>query len=203
MSVLERRKVLVLNKNWQPISAITLRDALTKLFPETGAPKARIIEPESYSVMTWDDWSKLRPTMDEEVLRSGNVMFRIPEIILLSNYDKQPMKEVHFSRRNLYIRDNLTCQYCGKQPGTEDLSIDHVIPKSKGGKSTWDNCVIACTDCNFRKADKTLKAANMKLLKTPEKPKLAMFRIDGRVKPVKSWKQFIDLSYWSVGIDET
>ena len=184
MSVLERRKVLVLNKNWQPISAITLRDALTKLFPETGTPKARIIEPESYSVMTWDDWSKLRPTMDEEVLRSGNVMFKIPEIILLSNYDKQPMQSVHFSRRNLYIRDNMTCQYCGAQPGSEDLSIDHVVPKSKGGKSTWENCVLACVDCNFKKADKTLKAANMKLRTVPKQPAMKLFSVKGIAKPV-------------------
>ncbi len=204
MSVLTRRKVLVLNKNWQPVSAVSLKKAIKLLFPmkANGTPKARIIEPDSYQTFSWEDWSKLKPEIDEEQLRAGNYSFKIPEIILLSNYDKQIRQEVHFSRRNLYKRDELTCQYCGKQPGIMGCNIDHVIPRSKGGQSSWENCVLSCIECNSRKANRTPKEAHMKLLRQPVKPNLSNFKVDGYVKPIKSWSAFISESYWSVGLDD-
>ncbi len=204
MSVLAKRKVLVLNKNWQPVSAVSLKKAIKLLFPvkANGTPKARIIEPESYQTFSWDDWSKLRPEIDEEQLKAGKYSFKIPEIILLSDYDKQVRQEVHFSRRNLYKRDELTCQYCGKQPGVGNLNIDHLLARSKGGQSTWENCVLSCIDCNSRKADKSLREANMKLLRQPTKPKLTNFKIDGYVQPIKSWSNFVDHSYWNIQLDK-
>lgn len=203
MSVLTKRKVLVLNKNWQPVSAVSLKKAIKLLFPvkANGTPKARIIEPESYQTFSWEDWSKFRPSIDEEQLKAGRYSFRIPEIILLSDYDKQVRQEVHFSRRNLYKRDEMTCQYCGKRPGINGLNVDHVLPRSKGGESSWTNCVLSCIDCNSRKANRTPKEAHMKLLKQPVKPNLTSFKIDGYVKPIKSWEAFISHSYWNVQLD--
>ena len=80
---------------------------------------------------------------------------RVPEVVALAGYDRLPEAAVAFSRRNIFKRDHYTCQYCGVQPGTEELTIDHVIPRSQGGTSTWENCVLACVACNKQKADRT------------------------------------------------
>ena len=74
---------------------------------------------------------------------------------MLAEYDRLPTAAVSFSRRNIFKRDHWTCQYCGRQPGGDELTIDHVVPRSQGGVSTWENCVLACIDCNKRKADRT------------------------------------------------
>lgn len=204
MSVLAQQRCLVLNKGWAPISTVPLRRAIIMLFTkhEDGVPKARIIEPDSYQVMTWDDWSKLRPKATDETIQAGNIAFRVPEVILLSRYDKLPRPKIHFSRRNLYKRDEYTCQYCGCQPGSSELTIDHVLPKAQGGKSTWENCVLACIGCNSRKADRTPQQAHMKLAKEPHKPHLNMFKLDGMTKPIKSWEQFLGEAYWSVELKD-
>ncbi len=95
---------------------------------------------------------------------------RVPEVIALTDYDRLPMAAVTFSRRNIFKRDHYTCQYCGAQPGSEELTIDHVVPRSQGGVSTWENCVLACMACNKRKADRTPEQARMRLRKKPVRP---------------------------------
>lgn len=201
--ILTNKKCLVLNKNWTPVGTVTLQRAIIMLFSEydDGMPKARIIEPETYQTFTWSDWSKLRPLMTDEKIAASNVYFKIPEIILLSRYEKLPKPKAHFSRRTLYKRDKMKCQYCGCTPGSEELTIDHVIPRSQGGGTTWENCVLCCVDCNRKKADKTPKQANMKLLKEPKKPDMSVFRFD-TIKPVKSWEAFLGEAYWNVGIGD-
>lgn len=194
MSALTHQRCLVLNKGWAPISTVPLKRAIIMLFAE----KARIIEPESYATFTWEDWSRLRPENADEAIYSANLSFRIPEIILLENYDKMPRPKVHFSRRNLYKRDNMTCQYCGKTPGSSELNIDHIIPRSKGGTSTWENCVLSCIPCNSRKANRTPEQAGMRLRKVPKKPTMDMFKVGGLTKPIKSWEAFLGEAYWNV-----
>jgi 5-methylcytosine-specific restriction endonuclease McrA len=165
-----------------------------------GVVKARIIEPDSYATFTWEEWSELQPLVTDEHIAGANMHFRIPEIILLSRYEKLPKPKAHFSRRTIYKRDKLTCMYCGAQPGSEELSIDHVVPRAQGGQTTWENCVLSCVDCNRRKADKTPKQAGMKLLKEPKKPSTHLFRFD-TTKPVKSWAAFIGTAFWNVELD--
>lgn len=194
--------VLVLNKGWQPIGTVTLQRAIIMLFStyienNKEKPKATIIEPGTYQEMTWEMWSELKPAATDEVIHTANVAFRIPEIILLKRYEKLPQPKVHFSRRTLYKRDNYTCQYCGKKPGSEELTVEHVIPKAQGGQTTWENTVLACVDCNRKKANRTPKQAGMKLLSVPKKPKAAMFKCDF-LKPVKSWEAFLGTAYWNV-----
>lgn len=202
-AILTTKKVLVLNKNWTPVGTVTLERAITMLFStyDDNVPKARIIEPESYQTFTWEDWSRLKPLATDEKIASANLHFKIPEIILLSRYEKLPKPKAHFSRRTLYKRDKMTCQYCGCQPGSEELTIDHVVPRAHGGLTTWENCVLACVDCNRKKADKTVKQAKMTLLKEPKKPDEKFFRYDV-VKPVKSWEAFLGEAYWNVGIGD-
>jgi 5-methylcytosine-specific restriction endonuclease McrA len=202
-AILTSKKCLVLNKNWTPVGTVTLQRAIIMLFSEydDGTPKAKIIEPDTYQTFTWEDWSKFKPLATDESIAAANVAFKIPEIILLSRYEKLPKPKVHFSRRTLYKRDKMTCQYCGAQPGSEELTIDHVTPRAQGGLTTWENCVLACVECNRKKADRTPKQARMKLLSEPKKPDLNSFRYD-TIRPVKSWESFIGTAYWSVPLGD-
>lgn len=201
----ERRKCLVLNKNWAPIETKSLRDALTTVFScyKDGQPKASIIDPSTYETFTWEDWSKLRPAEGEDRIIGANCFLRVPEIIKLNRFEKMPRSthSPHFSRRTLYKRDEMRCQYCGKRPGSEELTIDHIIPSSRGGGTTWENTVLACVECNSRKANRTPEEANMKLLKKPTKPKANLIRFDS-YKPIKSWEQFLGAAYWSVTLSD-
>jgi 5-methylcytosine-specific restriction endonuclease McrA len=201
---LAKRRVLVLNKTWSPVGVISAQRAIAMLFATyaatrehpQGQPKALVVDPDNYSTFNWSDWSELKPENDKDVIRSAKKAFRIPEVIVLTRYDKLPTHKVTFSRRTIYKRDGFTCQYCGATPGSEELTIDHVTPRSKGGQTTWMNCVLACLKCNTKKADKTLRECGMKLLREPFKPKYQLFK-DGGVL-CKSWKKFISEVYWSI-----
>ena len=102
-----------------------------------------------------------------------NGKFRLPEIIKLSSYVMLPFCEVVLSRKNIYLRDNFTCQYCHKKGGT--LTIDHIIPRSRGGGETWDNMVVCCGRCNNRKGDQTLEEAGIKLKGMPYRPSSTLY----------------------------
>ena len=163
--VLER-PTLVLNRSWQPINVATVERALVMLWNES----ARVVDPSDFRLYDWADWSQLRPAEGELFIQAVSMRLRVPEVITLTGYDRLPSAAVTFSRRNVFKRDHYTCQYCGLQPGTEELSIDHVIPRSQGGTSTWENCVLACVACNKRKADRTPQQARMKLRRPPVRP---------------------------------
>ena len=100
----------------------------------------------------------------------GTAQPRAPEVICLAHYDRLPGAAVTFSRRNVAKRDHHTCQYCGAQPGAEAITIDHVVPRSQGGASSWTNCVAACIRCNALKADRTPEQAGMKPRRRPVRP---------------------------------
>jgi len=203
MSVLTQNRCLVLNKSWTPVGTVPLQRAIIMLFStyKNGDPKARIIDHESYQTFTWDDWSKLKLRINDDALQGSNVVFRVPEVILLSKYNKLPQPKVHFSRRNLFKRDGMLCQYCCKKFKSDELTIDHVEPKSFGGKSSWENCVLACVACNSFKANRTPVQAGMKLRKPAKKPHMRIVRYD-TLKPVKSWEAFLGEAYWNVGIGD-
>lgn len=221
--LLEQRKVLVLNKSWQAINIIPLESAIKKLCTpyKNGEPKARIIDClNDFQTMTWFDWSQIHPRSDlcskckrildkdqiidnkckvcdiqmgEEGIKSSKDIFRIPTVIQLTRYDKLPTPKIHYNRRAIYKRDNYQCQYCGKK----GENIDHVIPKSHGGKTDWTNVVLSCVNCNARKGARTPEEANMKLLKQPKKPKYNL-GFDGVI--IKDWENFISEIYWNVSI---
>ena len=138
------RKVLVLNRSWQAIGVITLEKALQKVFSTyvDGTPKARIIDcVHDFKLMSWEDWSKVKPAEDEEGIRTPNSIFRIPEIIIYTRYDKLPQQKVHYNRRQIYHRDANRCQYCGFRKPNNELSLDHVVPKCLGGSNDTSNLV--------------------------------------------------------------
>lgn len=189
--------VLVLNRNWQPINVCTAKRAIKLVASEydCGTPKARVIncDDKSFQTMEWSDWSDLRPKEDGSGLQCVDLILRVPEVIVLSKYDGYPVNKVHFSRRMLYKRDEYTCQYCGCKPKSSELTLDHVQPKSRGGKTKFDNCVLACVECNSFKADRTPEEAKMKLLRKPKRPQQNLLKGDYRVE---SWEQFLGAAYW-------
>jgi 5-methylcytosine-specific restriction endonuclease McrA len=188
---------LVLNRNWQPVNVATVARALTLLWNES----ARVVDPADYRLYTWADWAKLRPDEGERFIQAVRLRLRVPEVIVLAEYDRLPTAAVSFSRRNVFKRDHWACQYCGGQPGGEDLTIDHVLPRSQGGTSTWQNCVLACIGCNKRKTDRTPHQAGMRLHKVPVRPTWKPIYARDSVR-IESWSKFISETYWNVPLEK-
>lgn len=201
MSLLFKKRCLVLNKSWTAVGVISLQRAITILCGE----KAKIIDggAGSFQLYTWDEWALLIPAENEEVINSAHNSYRIPEIILLTDYDKIPSPRVHFSRSTIFKRDNYTCQYCGKKVCKDTGTIDHIIPRAQGGITSWTNCILACTLCNSQKADRRPEQAfrsdkhknwcgpsPMRLLSVPKKPKFSLLKCDKDTLP-PSWKNFM------------
>lgn len=169
--------VLILNRFFMAVRVIDVRRAFTLLCRDC----AEVIEMEdgtpfqSYDFESWCELSELT-AMDkqpgEEYLKTVRLELRVPRILRLTRFEKMPTQTVRFNRKNLFARDDNTCQYCGKQGSSSQLSMDHVIPRAHGGRTSWDNIVCCCLRCNGRKGGRTPKEANMKLLRQPGKPKV-------------------------------
>jgi 5-methylcytosine-specific restriction endonuclease McrA len=188
-----KRPALVLNRNWQPVSVATVARALVMLWNQT----ARVVDPLDYQLYTWADWSRLRPSADEPFIQAVQFRLRVPEVMTLDEYDRLPTAAVSFSRRNVFKRDHWTCQYCGVQPGGAELTIDHVVPRAQGGASTWENCVLACIDCNKRKADRTPRQAGMTLRRMPVRPAWKPLYAHDSLR-IAGWSKFVSETYWNV-----
>lgn len=191
------RPTLVLNRSWQPVGVATVSRSLVLLWNDS----ARVVDPHDYQLYTWADWSRLIPRDEEPFIQAVRMRLRVPEVISLTKYDRIPTNAVTFSRRNIYKRDRTTCQYCGIQPGTEELTIDHVNPRAQGGTSTWENCVLACVACNKRKADRTPEQAGMPLRKQPVRPMWKPLYATRDVR-IDSWSRFVSEAYWNVELAE-
>lgn len=130
----------------------------------------------------------------QDVIRSVRLRVRVPDIIVLANYSKLPRKEVTFSRRNVFLRDDFTCQYCRKRFIESELNLDHVIPRQKGGATTWENIVTSCIKCNTRKANKMPAEANMHPLQRPAAPRWRPNFGWNKSQQQSTWSHFLDLS---------
>jgi len=189
---------LVLNKNWAPIRVCTVRRALTLVFKDL----ARIIAPPNYALYDFASWADMVVPHGEPFVQAVSLRIRIPEVIVLHHCDRFLRPRVVFSRRNLFRRDRNTCQYCGKRFPTEDLSIDHVVPRSLGGHSSWTNCVVACLSCNARKGNRTLESAHMEVLRLPKEPPPHMAFTLHVGKRKVSWEHFVSEAYWNVELED-
>jgi 5-methylcytosine-specific restriction endonuclease McrA len=190
------RPTLVLNRNWQPVGVVPVAKSLIKVWNEA----ARIVDPADFQLYSWADWAQLIPADNDPVIRTRSLMLRVPEVIVLKSSSRVPSTRVPFSRRNLFKRDQYTCQYCGRQPGSAELTIDHVVPRAQGGTSTWENCVLACIGCNAKKADRTPAQARMPLRVQPVRPKWHPLYSIHKVR-VDSWSRFLSEAYWSVPLE--
>ena len=187
------RQALVLNRGWQPIHVTTVVRALVMLWNDS----ARVVDAEDYRLYSWEQWLGLPVREGMPCIRTGRARLRVPEVLALARYDRLPGRAgVAFSRRNVARRDHYTCQYCGDQPGSNALTIDHVVPRSQGGQTSWTNCVAACTACNARKADRTPDQAGMRLRKLPVRPDWKPFYAllgsgPGAAHWLPSWTEFL------------
>ncbi|MDX2038532.1 MAG: HNH endonuclease [Isosphaeraceae bacterium] len=193
--VLER-PTLVLNKQWMPVNIAPVSRALTLLWNEA----AMVVDPDDFRLYNWADWSKMRPRDGEPFIRSVSFLLRVPEVLALTKHDRPRSNSVTFCRRNVFKRDHSTCQYCGCQPGSEELTIDHVVPRSQDGRTTWENCVLACVSCNARKANRTPDQAGMKLRRAPFRPTWKPLYGLNTVR-IESWSRFLSEAYWTVSLE--
>ncbi len=187
-------KVLVLNRNYQAIQVTTVQRAICHLVKGS----AKVITPDwtTHTLEEWIEASRFYDNGNGKMIRSPSLSFLAPDAIYLVTYDRLPRLEVVFSRANLLVRDNYTCQYCGKSVrNPKDRTIDHVIPRSRGGKTVWENVVLCCRKCNLRKGDRTPEEAGMKLLKKPKAPKWeSIFMEDFPEEKKEIWRQFLDFA---------
>jgi hypothetical protein len=203
-SVINRR-ILVINRNYQPITTCTLRSAINKLVKELAVI---VLPPGEQSGMwrelDWSDWEDMEPRPGETVLQAAKRAFKIPEIIKTLDYADQPHRHVKLSRRSIFKRDDYTCQYCGKRApedlSCEELTLDHVIPKSQGGKMVFENVLLACTKCNRKKDARTPAEAHMTPLSIPRVPEYDV--LQGRTIRVDSWQHFLGDCYWEVPLKD-
>jgi len=130
--------------------------------------------------------------VDPEMIHGVNVALRVPKIVVLGVYDKTPRLEVKFTRRNVFLRDKFTCQYCTKILPENQLNLDHVMPRDKGGRTTWENIVTSCVRCNTRKAIKLPHEANMHPLHKPVAPRWRpLFGVRENGLGHDSWNKFL------------
>lgn len=190
------RPTLVLNRNWQAVNVVSVARALIMLWNET----AQAVDPHTYQTYTWKDWARLRPKDDELAVNTVSLRLCVPEVVTLVRYDRLPASEVTLSRRNIHKRDKFTCQYCGAQPGGAELTIDHILPRSRGGGTTWKNCVLACLGCNKKKDNRTPEEAKMRLKRKPKQPLWSPLYSLAKL-PVESWKKFVSEAYWQVELE--
>ena len=196
--------VLVLNKMFMAVHVVGVRRAFGLLCKG----QAEVVSVEdgqflSYDFESWAELSAFRAANfreeDDDWVRTPGLEIQAPRVIRLLDYDKVPRQTVKFNRRNIFARDNNQCQYCGRKFVTSELSLDHVIPRSQGGGTTWENIVCACVNCNVRKGGRTPRQANMTLIRKPEKPKRSP-ALHAKLSQTKyrSWQSFLDNAYWSV-----
>ena len=196
--------VLVLNKMFMAVHVISVRRAFCLLAKQ----QAEVVSVEegqylSYDFESWAELSAFRAQFfrdeNDDWVRTPTVEIQAPRVIRLLEYDKVPRQAVKFNRRNIFARDNNQCQYCGRKFIMSELSLDHVVPRSQGGGTTWDNIVCACVECNVRKGGRTPRLANLTLIRKPEKPKRSpMLNIKLSQKKYHTWQTFLDSAYWSV-----
>jgi 5-methylcytosine-specific restriction endonuclease McrA len=170
----------------------------------SGVAKAVGTDYETFDFESWSQIAAMRD--DEDVVKTVTAAFRTPRVIVLVRYEGLIRKEAKFNRLNIFRRDGGACQYCRKKFSRAELTIDHVTPRSQGGKSVWDNVVCCCVDCNRKKGGRTPEQARMKLRTKPRKPVWDPFS-NVYIKAVryKEWEpflNFVDVSYWNVELEE-
>jgi 5-methylcytosine-specific restriction endonuclease McrA len=191
--------VLVLNRSWIAVHIADVRRALSLVYRDL----AKVVAPDTYATYDFEGWKELSEAAENDYIRTVSFKIKVPEIIVLTFFNGFYHKDVRFSRRNIFERDRNTCQYCGTRFSKMDLTIDHVVPRSRGGKDTWENVVLACVRCNVRKGDRLPGEAGLKLIQRPARPQLVPYLgVKLGAVNVKSWEKFVSMAYWDVELKE-
>ena len=187
-------QTLVLNRLWQAVNVVGVERAFCLL----ALDHAQVIfaEDGSFRMFDGESWFAHCREMEHEpgarVVRTVSQKVIVPSVLLLRNYDRMLMQEMKFNRQNLLERDEYKCQYCGKNFPPKDLNMDHVIPRDRGGGTSWENVVISCIRCNSKKSNRLPQEAGMRLLKQPKRPPCRPFVTSLYGKPMeKTWVHFL------------
>jgi len=181
--------VLVLNRSYLPIHVTSVRRAFSLIYQGTAlAVNGR------YETFDFDSWRCVEVNGDGSVGTPDGAI-RVPRVIVLQGYDRVPRRHVRYSRINIFARDNFTCQYCGSRPHRSKLNLDHVIPRALGGRTTWENVVCSCIDCNRRKGGRTPAQARLSLRRRPMKPSWTpmLTHIGTRIR-YDEWRPFLHIA---------
>ncbi|HOV89937.1 MAG TPA: HNH endonuclease [Syntrophorhabdaceae bacterium] len=164
-------RTLLLNTTFEPLGIVSWKKAITLVY----LGKVEVIE-----------------EYDREI-KGINIKIRLPAVIRLLRFIRNGNTNIKFSRKNIFLRDNYTCQYCGKRFEPKDLTCDHIIPKSRGGITEWSNIVTSCIKCNLKKGDKLPEEINMQPKKRPSRPNsMYIFMLHLGIKtPPDLWKDYI------------
>ncbi len=206
--------VLALNRSYIPVGIITVQKAFKKLISN----RANVVHVtdigyyEDHDITSWAEFSILKKMIGDEAsgledwINSSEEAIEAPRIIRYLDYDKIYSNRIRFSRKNIFIRDHYKCQYCGKVKSIKRLQLEHVIPKSKGGKTTWLNTVCACDECNDKKRDRTPEEAGMKIIRKPFTPRFlptqTMKAFSWDKDKYGSWENFVSNVYWNIELSE-
>lgn len=157
--------VLVLNRSFLPIHVTSVRRAFSLVYQGI----ARVVN-EEYRTFDFEQWCGVPLSGNDDAIGTSRGRIRLPRVIALAHFDRVPRRHLRFSRANVLTRDDFTCQYCGERRPKSDLNLDHVIPRALGGRSTWENVVASCVDCNRRKGGRTPGQAGLRLRRRPQRP---------------------------------
>lgn len=190
------RQVLVLNRLWQPVNVCSARRAFSLLF----LGHAQVVHTDLdrlFFTHDADSWFEESLHHDgPDVVHTVSCRFRIPTVIVVPRYDRLPRQEVKFSRQNVFLRDAHTCQYCGVAHEPRSLNLDHVIPRHRGGQTTWENVVCSCIRCNTRKANKLPAEVDMFPMREPRPPRWRPLMSAGHPEIGwgydESWRHFLE-----------
>ena len=185
----KKNDVLVLNRAYIPIQIIEWQRAMSLLIQDAARPLDRNLD--VYDFDTWLSFSSL----NEDYPKISTIRYKIalPEIVVLRKYDKLPIRDVKYSRMSLFERDRYTCCFCNQKFPKLQLTVDHILPRSKGGTTSWMNTITSCKPCNSLKADRTPEQAHMKMHFKPKKPMwISPVSKMGDNHPCKSWLKFLD-----------
>lgn len=193
-------RVLVLNRSFQPVAVTRVARAFGLLYSGT----ARVLD-EQFRTFDFESWAELAAEHGDDVIRTPRLVIKVPRVLVLQAYDRLPRSRVRFSRQNVYLRDRFTCQYCGKRFPRHRLNLDHVVPRSQGGRTTWENVVCSCVRCNLIKGGRTPEQAGMRLLREPRRPSwTSLTPLLGKI-PYQEWMPFLDpvaASYWNTELED-
>ena len=197
--------VLVLNRSYVAVHVINIRRAFCLLY----RTMAEIVHLEdgqyaNYDFETWMLSSEMRAgekKPEDDWIRAVHCEIQAPRVIRLFRYDRIPRHTLRFNRRNVFARDGHRCQYCGETFPMSKLSLDHVMPRSRGGENTWENVVCCCMVCNTKKGGRTPREAKMSLITQPVRPKQSPLLSNRLSNPkYESWKVFLNGSAWAVDV---
>ena len=196
-------QVLVLNRLWQAVNICSARRAFALVY----AGHAQVVATDgannflTHDFDSWRDFSAQSP--EPKMVTTISWKIRVPRVIVLLLFDRLPKKEVKFTRHNVFERDKNTCQYCGNVFERSELNLDHVLPRDRGGLTTWENVVCSCIGCNTRKGNRLPHEAHMTLIRKPKRPKWRPFvQVTFTTQQHESWRHFVDLAYWNVELSD-